>query len=79
MVVDTAAERTILADSRNIEQPCNLTVGGQTFLAFHVFLVPTRARELATLKVDGILGQDFLRQFSSVRIDYRTNTITLVL
>ena len=27
--------------------------------------------------VDGLLGQDFLRQFSSVRIDYKTRTVAL--
>jgi Aspartyl protease len=28
-------------------------------------------------RIDGFLGQDVLREFSAVRIDYRTQTITL--
>ena len=34
-------------------------------------------RQMLHMDFDGLLGQDFLRQFRSVRIDYRTHVIEL--
>jgi hypothetical protein len=55
-----------------VEPSCAVTVAALDLEKIKVHLAK---RDMD--RIDGLLGQDFLRYFVSVRIDYRTNTIEL--
>jgi predicted aspartyl protease len=78
MLLDTGANVTLLrhapanAVAVEIEPSRAVTV---TALDLEKVKVHLAKRDME--RIDGLLGQDFLRYFSSVRIDYRTKTIEL--
>jgi hypothetical protein len=79
LVLDTGAQRTIIDDPRNVERPVNVTVGNRT-MRLYIAYAPLHINASETVKgvkASGLLGQDVLRQFKTVRVDYATNTVEL--
>jgi hypothetical protein len=86
MIVDTGAERTIFRSNIGragelvqltghgrfgyTVRECHVTIENESMTALCGGDLPLGAG-------DGVLGQDFLRQFSSVTVDYAKRTITL--
>lgn len=89
-IFDTGAEQTLMhwqqvsrgkktvlwqRDYYYINERSSLTVGNSRF---SINLMKADLRGATLLKVaDGVLGQDVLSTFSSIRIDYRKHTIEL--
>jgi len=79
LVLDTGAQRTIIDDPRNVERPVNVTVGNRT-MRLYIAYAPLHINASETVKgvkASGLLGQDILRQFKTVHINYANNTVEL--
>jgi hypothetical protein len=85
MIIDTGAERTVFrsnigradelvhltgAGVRYTVRECHVSIETETMTALCGGNLPIGA-------ADGTLGEDFLRQFSSVTVDYGKRTVTL--
>jgi hypothetical protein len=77
MIFDTGAERTVLNDRRNVEHRSMLILGDRTLANFPIMNTSLSGMGLHKVHADGVLGQDVMRQFKSVRIDYNSHTVTL--
>lgn len=79
MVFDTGAQRTIIDDPRNIERSVNVTIDKRTMRLFIAYapLHLNASETIKGVKASGLLGQDVLRAFKHVSIDYANKTITL--
>ncbi|HEU5412469.1 MAG TPA: hypothetical protein VFW31_01875 [Candidatus Angelobacter sp.] len=90
LVFDTGAEQTMIHFPQvshgqemalwqhsyaYVKQRSNVKLGTQTFL---IDVIKANLTGASLLKVaDGVLGQDVLSNFASIRIDYRQQTIEL--
>jgi hypothetical protein len=77
LVFDTGAERTLIQDTRNVEHVSTLIVGSKTFRNIPIAYVDLTGTDIAKAHADGVLGQDVLRQFDTMHVNYKTHTITL--
>lgn len=77
LLLDTGATTTLFANAGLVE----IRVAEHSVIAVHAnelgrFSSATR-RNMALLGISGILGQDFLHKFKSVRIDYVNRVLEL--
>jgi len=77
LIFDTGAERTLIQDTRNVEHVSTLIVGSKTFRNIPIAYVDLTGTDIAKAHADGVLGQDVLRQFDTMHVNYKTHTITL--
>lgn len=77
LIFDTGAERTLInSPKESVERKATVRVDTKTFdtrLAF----VDLAGTDIAKTHADGVLGQDILRKFDFVKIDYASHTITM--
>jgi hypothetical protein len=77
MIFDTGAERTVLNDKHNVERRSMLILGDRTLPNFPIISTSLSGMGLDKIHADGVLGQDVMRQFKSLRVDYNSHTVTL--
>ena len=78
LIFDTGAERTLihkLGDS--VERRVVVILPGRTLTNFPVIQADLSNMPLTKVGADGVLGQDVLRKFSAVRIDFKHDTVEL--
>jgi Aspartyl protease len=62
----------------SLRRPADVGLGENTWTAQQVSVMDLdELNQMLHMDFDGLLGQDFLRQFRSVRIDYRAHVIDL--
>ena len=62
----------------SLRRPADLGLGENVWIAQQVSVMDlSELKQMLHMDFDGLLGQDFLRQFRSVRIDYRAHLIEL--
>jgi hypothetical protein len=62
----------------SLRRPADVGLGENTWTAQQVSVMDLdELKQMLHMDFDGLLGQDFLRQFRSVRIDYRAHVIDL--
>jgi hypothetical protein len=62
----------------SLRRPADLELGGHVWTAQQVSVMNLdELKQMLHMDFDGLLGQDILRQFRSVRIDYRAHVIEL--
>ena len=62
----------------SLRRPADLQLGNHMWVAQHVSVMDLDdLKQMLHMDFDGLLGEDILREFHSVRIDYRTHTIEL--
>jgi hypothetical protein len=62
----------------SLRRPADLGLGENVWIAQQVSVMDLEElKQMLHMDFDGLLGQDFLRQFRSVRIDYRAHLIEL--
>ena len=62
----------------SLRRPADLGLGENVWIAQQVSVMDLHElKQMLHMDFDGLLGQDFLRQFRSVRIDYRAHVIEL--
>jgi hypothetical protein len=62
----------------SVRRQADLALGGHTWYGQQVSVMNLNdLKQMLGMEFDGLLGQDILREFRSVRIDYRTHTIYL--
>jgi aspartyl protease len=62
----------------SLRRPADLGLGENVWMAQQVSVMDLdELKQMLHMDFDGLLGQDFLRQFRSVRIDYRAHLIEL--
>ena len=62
----------------SLRRPADLGLGENVWIAQQVSVMDLEElKQMLHMDFDGLLGQDFLRQFRSVRIDYRARLIEL--
>jgi len=80
LIFDTGAEHTIINDRRNVMISAELRIGKVVVLNCPVAMADMsneQQQAFSAVHADGVLGQDILRRFKNVRVNYSTNTITL--
>jgi hypothetical protein len=77
LIFDTGAERTMIHDHRNVERPVQLVLDNKTLPNIPLAFVDLTGLKLEQVHADGVLGQDIIRRFKTVRVDYDTRIITL--
>lgn len=78
LIFDTGAERTIVhALGVDVERRVTVILPGRTLTNFPIINADLSNLPLTKVGADGVLGQDVLRKFSAVRIDYKAKTVTL--
>lgn len=63
-----------LGYAEHLQADVTLTTGARFSLTVSVMNLDNAGKQIGT-KIDGILGQDILRTFSAVRIDYRARVV----
>jgi hypothetical protein len=76
MIFDSGAERTMINSKANVERVKPLAVGSRV-LRMPLLYVDMNGMKLEEVRADGVLGQDVLRQFKSVTIDYKESSVLL--
>lgn len=78
LIFDTGAERTLL-NSRdgNVERRVTFALGSKVIGNFPIILADLSGMSMEKVGADGVLGEDVLRKFRAVRIDYRNSIIEL--
>jgi hypothetical protein len=62
----------------SLRRPADLGLGENVWIAQQVSVMDlNELKQMLHMDFDGLLGQDFLSQFRSVRIDYRGHIIEL--
>jgi hypothetical protein len=62
----------------SFRRPADVELAGNVWTAQEVSVMDLdELKQMLHMDFDGLLGQDFLRQFRSVRIDYRAHVIEL--
>lgn len=62
----------------SLRRPADVGLGENVWVAQQVAVMDLdELKQMLHMDFDGLLGQDFLRQFRSVRIDYRAHVIEL--
>jgi len=71
----------MIQDARNVLHEAQIILGTRNLprvpVAYISFVGTIQGEALAATKADGILGQDVLRKFAAVSIDYTRKVITL--
>ena len=78
LIFDTGAERTMIHErNASVErQRTSVTLDGKTFIVPVIF-ADLADMQIAKAKADGVLGQDIIRRFTVITIDYTAKTVTL--
>lgn len=77
LVLDTGTRFTCTTQAVKHER-ASIGIAGLTFEKQPVTTVNLDSlSKWAGTRIDGLLGQDILREFSAVRIDYKAQTVTL--
>jgi hypothetical protein len=76
LIFDTGAERT-LVNSRdgNVERRVTFALGSKVMGNFPIILTDLSGMSMEKVGADGVLGEDVLRKFSAVRIDYKAGVV----
>ena len=62
----------------SLRRPANLKLGNHVWVAQHVSVMDLdELKQMLHMDFDGLLGEDILREFHSVRINYKTHTLEL--
>lgn len=79
MIFDSGAQRTALNAKTQQDHVLTGIIDVGRFRWFNFPIILTNMSNMFNVlgEGDGVLGQDFLRDFKTVTIDYKTNTITL--
>lgn len=80
MVFDSGAQRTALNAKSQHDHVLTgiIDIEHNTWFNFPIILTNMTSMFSVLGEGDGVLGQDFMRQFKSISIDYKTSTIILV-
>lgn len=77
LVFDTGSEFTMIQDNKNVSQVVTLTLGTRNIDVRIGLQDFGRGSDLRAIHADGVLGEDILSKFSSVRIDYKAHLVEL--
>jgi hypothetical protein len=78
LIFDTGAERT-LVNSRdgNVERRVTFVLGSKAIGNFPIILTDLSGMNMEKVGADGVLGEDVLRGFKAVHIDFHAGMIEL--
>lgn len=78
LIFDSGAERTLVnSKDLSVERRVTFIVGSKAIGNFPVILSDLSDLKIEKVGADGVLGEDFLRHFSAVRIDYKAHVVEL--